>query len=244
MQSGCDFAKEEFVKGKDVIQVVKNELGVNRDTELASRLGVSPAAITYWNNRPNLTTTQFARLFRKASKAASKELYVTAIRPIVEFYKIQICKSGQRAQNEVFSIHDNKGINPFKEGLKNDLVKSHGIYVFFDSRGKAIYAGKARQLRLWTEINKAFNRPRGRVQKIKRIYYPESRVAYKTVERKPRQIKNIEVPIYELAAYFSAYYVVDGMIDELEALLVRSFANDLINIKMERFKQQRKRKRS
>ena len=231
------------MNGKDVMLALKSKLDVKTDTELASRLGVTSASVTYWNNRPNVTSTQFASLLYKAYITATKKLHVTAIRPIVEFYKIQMCQSSQRAQNEVFSIRDTRGINPFKEGLKNDLDNSHGVYVFFDSRGKAIYAGKAKRQSIWTEMNLAFNRSRGRVQKIKRIDYPESRVAYKTAEEKSRQIKNIEIPIHELAAYISAYHVVDGMIDELEALLVRSFANDLINIKMERFKQQRKRKR-
>jgi hypothetical protein len=239
----CDLVKEKFVNGKDVMLALKSKLDVKTDTELASRLGVTSASVTYWNNRPNVTSTQFASLLYKAYITATKKLHVTAIRPIVEFYKIQMCQSSQRAQNEVFSIRDTRGINPFKEGLKNDLDNSHGVYVFFDSRGKAIYAGKAKRQSIWTEMNLAFNRSRGRVQKIKRIDYPESRVAYKTAEEKSRQIKNIEIPIHELAAYISAYHVVDGMIDELEALLVRSFANDLINIKMERFKQQRKRKR-
>ena len=37
-----------------------------------------------------------------------------------------------------------------------------------------------------------------------------------------------------MASYFSAYKVDDGMIGDVEALLVRSFANDLLNIRMER----------
>jgi ribosomal protein S8 len=232
------------VKGKDVIQVVKKELGVNKDTELAARLGVTPAMITHWNNRPSLTSKQFASLLRKAFIAAAKKLQTTAVRPIVEFYPIQRCDSKQAANYELFSASgDDENEHPFKVGLKDDLSKSNGVYVFFDSRGNAIYAGKTRQ-NLWKEMNLAFNRKRGAVQKIKRVSYPERRVEYKTAERKSRAIKNMEVPIHELASYFSAYQVIDGMIDEIEALLIRSFANDLINIKMERFKQQRKRKRS
>lgn len=38
-----------------------------------------------------------------------------------------------------------------------------------------------------------------------------------------------------LGRYFSAYNVDSGMIDALEALLVRGFANDLLNVKMETF---------
>jgi hypothetical protein len=38
-----------------------------------------------------------------------------------------------------------------------------------------------------------------------------------------------------LATYFSAYQIVDGMVNKLEALLVRSFANNLLNKRMETF---------
>ena len=40
--------------------------------------------------------------------------------------------------------------------------------------------------------------------------------------------------LYELAAYISAYMVADEMINELEALLVRVFPNDLLNKRIEK----------
>jgi hypothetical protein len=49
------------------------------------------------------------------------------------------------------------------------------------------------------------------------------------------------VPLHELAIYFSAYQVDDEMVDKLEALLVRSFANDLLNVRMEKFGPESKR---
>ena len=49
------------------------------------------------------------------------------------------------------------------------------------------------------------------------------------------------MPLHDLATYFSAYEVADVMIDDLEALMVRSFANDLLNIRMERFRRDRRR---
>jgi hypothetical protein len=65
---------------------------------------------------------------------------------------------------------------------------------------------------------------------------------YRTSDEKARQITDQVVRLSELASYFSAYQVADGMINEMEAVLVRSFANDLLNKKMERFGQQKKRK--
>jgi hypothetical protein len=72
-------------------------------------------------------------------------------------------------------------------------------------------------------------------RKIKRVRHPKRNQAYKTTDEKSRQIVERAVPLHELASYFSAYRVVDGMINEVEAMLVRSFANDLLNTLMERF---------
>jgi hypothetical protein len=107
--------------------------------------------------------------------------------------------------------------------------------VFFDSSGRAIYAGKARKQKLWKELNLAFNRRRNDLQTIKRVKHPSTNSLYKTSDEKSRQIREISVPLHELAAYVSAYAVEDGMISVVEAMLVRSFANDLLNKRMERF---------
>jgi len=124
-----------------------------------------------------------------------------------------------------------------------ELASSKGIYIFFDSRGQAIYTGKAHRQTLWKEMNLAFNRDRGEVQKIKRVSHPEQKRIYRTSEEKDRQITDHVVPLHDLASYFSAYVVTDGLIGKLEAMLVRSFANDLLNIRMERFGQKIHKKR-
>ena len=50
-----------------------------------------------------------------------------------------------------------------------------------------------------------------------------------------RQPKDTQLELFEMAHYFSAYNINYGMIDELEALMVRGFANDLLNVRMETF---------
>ena len=110
----------------------------------------------------------------------------------------------------------------------------HGIYIFYDSRGRALYAGKTRQRTLWQEINSAYNRDRS-VQQIRRVKHPERRQNFRRSDEKQRQIRLRTVPLNDLAAYFSAYNVVDGLIGELESLLIRGFANDLLNVRMENF---------
>jgi hypothetical protein len=70
--------------------------------------------------------------------------------------------------------------------------------------------------------------------------HPTRQQEYRTSDEKTRQINDHVVPLHEIASYFSAYRVSEGMIDDLEALLVRSFANNLLNMKMERFARSRR----
>lgn len=159
----------------------------------------------------------------------------------MEFFEIDGCNSKRGASRELFSVQDTSGQkHPYLTGLKEELDSKNGVYVFFDSRGQAIYAGKAQKQSLWTEMKQAFNRERGGLQKIKRVIHPVSKVEYKTSEEKERQIVEEVVPLSELASYFSAYEVDNEMIDDVEALLVRSFANNLLNKRMERFSRHRK----
>lgn len=93
------------------------------------------------------------------------------------------------------------------------MEKYRGIYIFFDSRGRAIYVGKTEKQKLWKEIKDAFNRSRGDFQKIRRVKQPIRKQVYRNSNEKARQI--------------------------VEALLVRCAANDLLNKRMERFSRQR-----
>lgn len=230
------------MKGKDIIEELKKKFGVNTDRALASHLGITTQAIQNWKKRPTVTRRQIAGLIRSAHKSGSNALARNAIHPIVEFYPIEKCESQQGNYYEIFGVSDK---HPLRMGVQKELREHRGIYIFFDSRGQAIYAGKAKKQHLWSEMKRAFNRDRGEVQKIKRVKYPTNKVKYRTSFDKDRQIIDHVVPLYDLAAYFSAYAVQDGLIDKLEAMLVRSFANDLLNVRMEKFnpKQRRPKRR-
>ena len=162
----------------------------------------------------------------------------------MEFFEIDLCDSRYGASFELFGIKDESGkVHPYYAGLRSELESKHGVYIFFDSRGQAIYAGKARRQTLWKEMNLALNRDRGAVQTIKRVRHPAGRrMEYRTSDEKDRQIVDQQVSLSGIASYFSAYEVVDEMIEDVEALLVRSFANDLLNIKMERFERHRRKR--
>jgi hypothetical protein len=88
-------------------------------------------------------------------------------------------------------------------------------------------------------MNLAFKRKRN-IQRIALVSHPERNQEFKPGYEKLRQPKDTLLELYDLAHYFSAYHVDDGMIDDLEALMVRSFANNLLNVRMEKFAHSRK----
>ena len=153
---------------------------------------------------------------------------------IVEFLHLNPVETNQAKSWQLFSTKDKQGgSHPYLAGLRKRLERTHGIYVFHDSRGRAIYAGKAQRLSLWAEMNNAFNRDRGEVQHIKRVAHPANRIEYRGPEEKKRQIVREPVALHHIASYMSAYEVPDALISKFEALIVRTFANDLLNVRME-----------
>lgn len=229
------------MKGSDVISELKKKFRASTDKALGDVLGLSIPAIQNWKNRPQCTLRQIASLVNAAYKAGEKGFRENAIRPLVEFCEIKRTRSKQGASHELFSIRDSKGkTHPYVSGLRKELERCNGVYIFFDSRGQAIYAGKARSQSLWKEMNLALNRNRGQVQTIKRVRHPVRKIEYRTSDEKSRQITDQQVPLWDIAKYFSAYEVATEMIEDVEALLVRSFANDLLNKRMERFVRHRK----
>jgi hypothetical protein len=229
------------MKGSEVISELKKKFRVSTDKALAEILGLSVPAIQNWKKRPKCTLRQFSGLVHSASKTGAVHFRTNAVRPLVEFFEVDSCISKKGAGYQIFDITDGKG-NPhsYRAGLKAELEAKHGVYLFFDSRGQAIYAGKARKQSLWKEMNLALNRDRKQLQKIKRVNHPERKMGYRTSDEKSRQIVDQPVSIWEIARYFSSYEVADEMIEDVEALIVRSFANNLLNKRMENFARHRK----
>jgi hypothetical protein len=212
------------------------ETGVSgTDHQVAEYLGMNRQSVQNWKNRPEITVQQVLKLLERVEERAKARTAHRAIRPIVEFFQISKVASRQNAKLEVFSPMDADGVvHPHLVGLRDELRAHHGIYVFHDSRGRGLYAGKAQRLKLWNELNNAFNRDRA-VQKIRRVDHPSRRQDYRTSDEIRRQIRSRKVPLSDLAFYVSAYEVEDGMIGDLEAFLIRAFPNDLLNVKMENF---------
>ncbi len=231
------------MNGKSVIDALKKKFRLKTDTALGNKIGMTVQGIYRWKTGTKISTRQFVELVHKATTTSAKHTRASAIRPLVEFFQIKKVLSRGGVKLELFATKSNGGDETeYLDELKRELNQHSGVYVFFDSRGHAIYVGKARKQKLWKEMNLAFNRKRGYIQTIKRVQHPIRNQPYKTANEITRQIKEAAVPLSELAYYFSAYAVDNEMIEELEAMLVRSFANDLLNKRMERFGHQKRKK--
>jgi hypothetical protein len=156
------------------------------------------------------------------------------IEPIVEYLPIVHTESSRGAQWELFSIkdEDGKGIK-YLCNIRKLMNDGRGIYIFYDSLGRAIYVGKAEKQSLWKEANLAFNRDRREHQAIWMVKHPKTNVSKEISNRK---IRKTEVALSDIAAYFSAFSIEEGKIAAMEAFLIRAFANNLMNKRMETFR--------
>jgi hypothetical protein len=226
------------LKSSDFVKVLRkkfaSEYEIGGDASIANRLGLSAVTLKKWAKSDALLEAfQITNALLKARNTAVADAQYDTIKPIVEFYLIDCKKSKQGAKYELLPLQEDASF--YQNGLRDELTNKHGLYIFYDSRGRALYAGKARKQTLWKEMNLAFNRARKEVQAITLVNHPERHQEFKPAYEQPRQPKSVSLQLNRLAYYFSAYAVTDGMIDDLEALLVRGFANDLLNIKMEKF---------
>jgi hypothetical protein len=225
--------------GIELLTALKRELPARSDAAVAQMLGLTGGRISQIRQQKTVSARTIATAFARTRAQAIEWAQSKTIQPIVEFFPAEIDSS--KPTKVLFDDQDSL----YKAGLKSKLreATSVGIYVFYDSQGKAIYAGKTEGQTLWKEMNLALNRRRGaEVQNVYRVPHPERNQEFKTGYEQARQIKLVPVGLWEMVVYFSAYVVHPGMIGEVEALLVRAFANDLLNKRMERFLSSKARK--
>lgn len=221
------------MKGADLVKELKRKFSISTDRALAKHLGVTEITLGSWKHaKKPLTPRQVANAIDKASKVAVAKSHSATLRPIVEFFPIDAAESKGGMKYELFPTA--KDDNPLHVQLRGALSKAKGIYIFYDTRGRAIYAGKAKEQSLWHEMKNVFNRDRD-TQSVYRVKHPTRRQAFKPSYEKPRQPTSTQLRLNDLAAYVSVYEVDKAMINNLEALLVRGFANDLLNVRMEKF---------
>lgn len=216
-----------------LIAELKRKFAIKTDRELAARLGMTEIALGSWKRKTTpLTPKQIANAIDKASHVAVLKSQRSMLRPIVEFFPLDAVESAGGVKYELFPA--GKDDNPLHVQLRSGLAASKGIYIFYDTRGRAIYAGKAKRQSLWQEMKNAFNRDRD-TQTVYRVKHPVRGKNFVPAHEKHRQPRRTQLRLNDIAAYVSAYEVDDPMINDLEALLVRGFANDLLNVRMERF---------
>lgn len=221
------------MRGSDLIEELKRKLSIETDRALARHLGMTEVALGNWKHqKKHMTPRQVANAIDKASGVAVRTAQRATLRPIVEFFPIDAVESAGGMKYELFPTA--KDDNPLHVQLRAALSNANGIYVFYDTRGRAIYAGKAKKQSLWAEMKDVFNRKRD-TQAVYRVRHPTRRQSFKPAHETPRQPTSTKLKLNDLAAYVSVYEVDKEMINDLEALLVRGFANDLLNARMEKF---------
>lgn len=153
------------------------------------------------------------------------------MRPLIEYFPVDYVSSKRDAVWEFINETD-----PRQKSLKGLLDTHHGIYIFYDSLLRAIYVGKAKRTSLYREMRAAYNRPRGKNQMVWGVAHLSQQRVFDPEREAVRKIQRIEMQLHDLAYYFSAYSIDDELIDTIEALLIRAFANQLANRRKETFK--------
>ena len=221
------------MKADELIAELKRKLSIKTDRELAAHLGMTQIGLINWKQKKTpLTPRQIANAIDKASQVAVSKSQRGMLRPIAEFYPLDAVESAGGVKYELFPT--GRVENPLHAGLRAMLAAAKGIYIFYDTRGRAIYAGKAKRQSLWNEMKNVFNRDRD-TQTVYRVKHLTQGNTFVPAHVKPRQPRRTQLRLNDLAAYVSAYEVDSARINDLEALLVRGFANDLLNVRMERF---------
>lgn len=224
----------------DLLSALRRRLKLTSNQAVAKYLGVSTATVSNWaSKKPALTATRVARAITLAASQARKAAYQDAVRPIIEMYALD----PQPQDKGDGWVMWKKDVGRYGAELRGELEKSNGVYVFYDSSGHALYVGKAKRMRLWGEMNNAYNRNRA-VQTVRLTRHPTREQAFVRSEEKHRQISPRRLTLCDLASYVSAYAVAPEMIDSVEAMLVRAFPNDVLNVRMENFSHVRQAKQA
>lgn len=208
--------KEWETKGRadlicKIIETLKTTYGKCSDLELASKLDLSEKKIANWKHSGACQKGNVESLVNAIIKHAIRNSYI----PLAELKPIKCLKNESGYEINVVKLSSDKLKKIQAEG-------SGGIYIFYDSRGKAIYAGQSRKgsrQSLWKEINAAYNR---------------ERTSQTIICNVSNQLRKKKYYLYEVAHYITIYLVHEFAIKDFESLLIRSFPNDLTNIRMER----------
>ena len=224
-QKGYD---EGYAEGRTQVvrEILKKIKAKKTNKELAFSLGVDPSEINNWLNGNVKRASTVERIIGSIVKSAKRQAISNSYSAIPELKHLKGILSKRGGKYDMRIGDDEKECKEIEKELKKEFG---GIYIFYDSLGKAIYAGKTERKdrkngklynnSLWDEMKSAYNRKRPNAQTIVKCT--------KGILSKQNYF------LYETACYVSAYKVDELAIRDFEALIIRSFPNDLTNVRME-----------
>ena len=228
-------SSNQFTRGK-LIDKLKQHFDIPKgtDTALANHLGITSRKRNSWKtkianwrkNRNPLSDTEILNLVKDIRDAS---IHKEVIKTIVEYYPIEKVESKGGTKYEISPPGELKQEwNDLRKKLDNTKA---GIYIFYDSSSRAIYVGKTagKTNSLWVRMKGSFNHDQQKSRQQYRIDHSKGdKVNARKLGPKPAQL-------HELAKYFSAYEIHPKLTHNIEALLIRAFADNLMNKRMENF---------
>ena len=214
------------MNGKSLLANARKNFRVANNAQLAKVLGVSGEYLRQVERVRVISERRIVTLLKKMASRTKTALGAKGVQPLLEYYPITSTDAGSKKE-----IVDRRGHNGAQ--VRKLLDGHRGIYVFYDSTGRAVYVGKTTKRSLWKRMNESFNSGRG-IKKAQ-VDHPSRRTTVEPAYVSRRDIRDRPVKVRDVAHFFSAYAVDDSLISSIEAFATRAFANDVKNIRVERF---------
>ena len=220
-----------YAEGRtQVVREILEKLQAHKTTpEFAKILGVKSHDVYHWLAGQVKKSSTIEKIIECILNTTKRQTISDSYNIIAELkpLKARLTKQGG-SYDMVIGKNENES-----RSVEKDLKAEYGgLYIFYDSLGKAIYAGKTEIKKkngkvcknsLWDEMRSAFNRER-----------KSSQIIFRSNNSKTNaRITKQYYYLYETACYVSAYKVDELAIRDFEALIIRSFPNDLTNVRME-----------
>ncbi len=198
-------AKQDSLNTMQLLDnIVREKFKKNSSREVASVLGIAKNSRDTYKSTNSAKEVTVKKAIIRAMEKYEEQMIASSLKPLCEYHKITLDKTSKG-----FSIRQSNSNKSFRTKVEN----RNGIYIYFDSRCRAFYVGKAQKTELFTEIE---NRTK------KKITVRASKVGPKSLLQG------------EVLSFISAYEVTPpSLIPKLEAILIRVFKNDLTNHKVE-----------
>ena len=190
---------------KRLVAVLKELLAIDSDAVLAKALGVSPANVHGYGKGGEISASQIKKIILVMMR--------NTVRPLMEIREISPQRIKGKAGVEIANWRID--VKEKDKELCKVLDKIAGVYIFYSSSGGVLYVGKAKNL--YKEIRQRLNRP----------------LHFRISENMTGKGKTFCMA--EVTKYLSAYQVPLEACTNIEAFLIRAFANDHTNLKMENF---------